>query len=45
MSKFKVILGTMGQRLKVIRDIVLTCLAQHAEDTPGWSIQSPQQMT
>ena len=34
------LLGTMVQRLKVVKDIVLTCVvSQHAENTPGQSRQ------
>ena len=28
-SRFKVLLGTIEQRLKVVRDIVLTCVVLH----------------
>ena len=35
-SCFRVLLGTMEQRARVVRDIVFTCVvAQHAEDPPG----------
>ena len=39
-SRFRASLGTMKQRPKVVRDIVLMCgVAQHADDTPGWRRQ------
>ena len=41
-SWFRQLLGIMGQRPRVVRDIVFMCLfgvAQHAEDTPGKSRQ------
>ena len=36
-SRFRVLLGTVDQRPKVLIDIVFTCVVftQHAEDTPG----------
>ena len=40
-SRFKVLLGTMKQRPKVVRDIVLACVAQHAEGTPRWTVRAP----
>ena len=33
-SRFKVILDTMEERPMVVRDIILTCVSQHAEDIP-----------
>ena len=33
-SRFRVLLGIMEQRPKVVRDIVWTCVAQHVENTP-----------
>ena len=33
-SRFRVILDTMEKRPMVVRDIILTCVSQHAEDTP-----------
>ena len=38
-SRFRVLLGTMEQMQKVVRDIVLSCVAQHAEDTSWQSRQ------
>ena len=38
-SRFRVLLGTIEQMLKVVRDIVfyICVVALHAEDTPGQS--------
>ena len=46
-SRFRVLLGTMEKRLKVVRDSVLTCgFAQHAEKTRAEQAgHPPQQMT
>ena len=40
-SRFRVLLGTIEQRPKVVKGIVLTCVAQQAEDTPRQSSRSP----
>ena len=38
-SRFRVLLGTMQQRPNAVRDIVLTCVAQQAEDAQWRIIQ------
>ena len=40
-SRFKILLGTMEQRPKVVRYIVLTCVVQHTEDTPRGQERAP----
>ena len=38
-SRYRLLLGTIEQRQQVVRDIVLTCVAQYAGDTQRPSSQ------
>ena len=42
-SRFLVLLCTMEQRSKVVRDIGFMCVVQDAEDTPGQADRAPTQ--
>ena len=40
-SRFRILVGTMDQMLKVVSDNVLTCVAHHTEDTQRQTRPSP----